>query len=596
MQLKEQILQSNTMQNHAWRSASPGLSSSDDDTDSFGNGQTGANNATRSRLVHSHVTLEILQAHLDADAESDSSEASGPRVHPDFFVHLENLRRVNEANRANARREAEAWYHDFLIHQALHEFTIDANNQSSQVANQFNQPSYHAGTEHGLQPSAMGMPEQYEIQDSTAAGPSQPRPPHVRFETPHSTGHVSTRGHSYHHRPPSPYPTANPASHVHTRDRSHHHRPPSPYPTAGQGQRSTLRNYVPTIFTRYHLPYHTEDQGQRSTFRNYGPTAFTRYHATTTSTPQPQEYTEHGNPYAVPPEPALLPEDAIPYDPERLLQAWLIRQQLIAGIRPEDIQPMGQRNGARHRTPPHTVLNESGAHILRIENARFDGVMLPLPALPWLPQRPNNSRTAPASSNTQDGRGPPTGPSIMTAPDSANTLNSPVGPHLPAAAMNSPVGPHLPAAATNSPVGPHLPAAVTNSPVGSHLPAAAMNSPVGPHLPAAVMNSPVGSHLQAVSDPTSVPEQISEVLNEHVAESETDSHMAAFFQHLRLHEDANSVSVSMPGLLPGPSRTEPGSSDNSRAPVVTPQSQGRGFLTPSPSSSEGSEAGYVSSP
>lgn len=564
MQLKEPILHFNTMEDHAWRSASPGLSSSEGDTDSFDNEPTRTNNTTGSRHVHSHVTLEILQAHLDAGAESDSSEASGPRVHPDFFIHLENLRRVNEANRVNARREAETWYQIALMSsQSQYEaprITIEANSESSQFANQYNQPSYHAGTEHGLQPSAIGIPEQYEIQDSTAAGPFQPMP-HVRFETPDSAGHVFARDHSHHHRPPSPYPTVDPAGHAHTRDHSRHHRPPSPYPTAGRGQRSTFRNHAAT---------------------------------TSTATPQPQGYTEHGNPYRIPFEPAPFPEGATPYDSERILQAWLVRQQLIAGVRPEDIQPMGQSSGGRHRTPPYIVLNDSGAHIIRIEPARFEGAMLPLPALPWLPRRPNNnSHTAPVSLNTLDASGPPTDPSITAAPVSANTLNSPVVPNMQAA---------------------------TNLPLGSIQQA-----------PATILAAPaLPVNYDVALDQTFVPEQTSEDLNEDVAESESsDSRMVAFFQHLRLHEYANSVSVSISDLVPGPSTPESGSNENSQSPVITPQlqsqanlslavqnhtdadsissqevsgvevspahSQGRDSLIPSPSSAEGSEAGYVSS-
>ncbi|KAJ6185463.1 hypothetical protein N7519_006764 [Penicillium mononematosum] len=563
------------MENHAWRSASPGLSSSEDDTDIFVNEQTGTNNTTGSRHVHSHATLEIIQAHLDADAESDSSEASGPRVHPDFFVHLENLRRVNEANRVNARREAEAWYEAALMpsqyqHEAPRIITTEANSESSQFVNQFNQPSYHASTENGLQPSAMGMSEQYETQDPTAAGPFQPMPPHVRFETPDSAGHVFTREHSHHHRPPSPYPTANPASHVHTREHSHHHRPPSPYPTANPASHVHTRDR--SHHHRPPSPYPTAGRGQRYSFRNYAPTASAfRNCAATTSTPQPQGYTEHGNPYRIPFEPAPFPEDAVPYDPERILQAWLVRQQLIAGVRPEDIQPMGQSSGSRHRTPPYIVLNDSGAHIIRIEPARFEGAMLPLPALPWLPRRPNNSHSAPASLNTQNGSGPSTGPSIMAAPDSANILNLPVGSNMPTAATNSPVGSYLPTAVTISPVGSNPPAAVTISPVGSNQPAAATLM-AAPALPA---------NYDIVSDSTFIPEQISEDLNEDVAESESsDSRMVAFFQHLRLHEHANSVSVSMPDLVSGPSRPEPGSSENSQAPVVTPPVALAGQLVP----------------
>ncbi|CAG8900279.1 unnamed protein product [Penicillium egyptiacum] len=662
------------MEDHAtWRSAIPGspILSSEEDTTGFDNEPTSANNATQSRPshLHSHATLEILQAHLDADADSDSSEASGPRVHPDFFVHLENLRRVNEANRVNARREAEARHQaslmlnqsqyeaSHMLDESQHEASRmlaepqheasrildepqheasrminESNHESSQFANEFNQPSYHAGAEHGLQPSAMGVREQYETEDSTPAGPFQPMP-HVRFETPNSAGHVQPRDHS------------------------HHHRPPSPYPTAGRRQPA--------------FPNHTATPS--------------------TTAPQPHGYTEHGNPYRLPFEPAPFPEDAIHYDSERILQAWLIRQQLIAGVRPEDIQPMAQSEGRRHRTPPYILLNDSGAHIIRVDPARFEGAMLPLPALPWLPRRPNhNSPTAPVSSNTLDGSGPP------TAPDSANTLNSPAAPN-PLATTNSPVPSHLPAAATlpadpnsanvhnspvtpdpsaaqNVPVAPSQPAAL-NPPAGSHLQAAAtllaaLSPPESPTIPAdpspastlnylvspspsAATSSPAGSHLQAaatllaaltppaapalpdnsnvVSDPTFVPEQSPEDPNEHVAESVyPDPRMVAFFQPLRLHEPANSVSASVSDLRPErPSISEPGSNENSQTPGATLHSQlqasmslavqnrtdtdsissqevpgvevppthlqGRDSLTLSSLSNEGTETGHVSS-
>ncbi|KGO77340.1 hypothetical protein PITC_055250 [Penicillium italicum] len=509
--------------------------SSDDDTPGFANESTGTNNTARSRSswFPSQATLEILQAHLEADADSDSSEASGPRVHPDFFVYLERLRMINETNRVNARREVEAWYQTaFGSNQSQPQAPRMANSQyhasdmldesqheasrmleesyrgGSQFTNEFNQPPYHASGEHGLQPSAMGVREQYETQDSTAAGPFETMP-HVRFEAPNAE---------------------DPA---HPRDNSPHHRPPSPYPPTARDQSSAVPNPEGT----HPMP-----------------------------APQPQRYTDWGNPYRFPFDPAPFPEGATPYAPERILQAWLIRQQLIAGIRPENIQPMAVPRGRQHRTPPYIVLNESGAHIIRIEPATFEGAMLPLPTLPWLPRRVNPSApTAPVSSNMPDALGSSTAPNITTAP---NTVTAPSS----ASSLNSSVTPNL-SATTNPPVSSHLPAVATlqdalTPPAPSTLPvdpssAGTLNSSVAPDLSAApnssTTNSPLGSHLQApatlldytvVLDPTSVPGGSSQ----HVAESQ--------------NPDPPSVSDLHPER---PNMSEPGSNENIQAPVIALQ-------------------------
>ncbi|KAJ5197455.1 hypothetical protein N7449_007934 [Penicillium cf. viridicatum] len=587
--------------------------SSDDDTPDFSNEPTSTNNTagSGSSWLPSQTTLDILQAHLAVDPNSDSSEPSEPRVHPDFFVYLERLRRLNETTRVNARREVEAWHQAvFGSNQSQNQASQAVNSQqqqhhasrmlneshdeasrmlnesqdedypmldesqdeasrilnesyqgSSQFTNEFNQPSsYHAGTEHGLQPSAMGVREQHGTQDPTAAESSGPIP-HVHFETPDPMGTAA-------------------------RDHSHHHRPPSPYPAVTRGESSAAPNPMPP------------------------PAIPTR---------EPRRYTDWGNPYRFPFDPAPFPEGATPYAPERIIQAWLIRQQLIAGVRPEDIEPMAVPRGRRHRTPPYMILNESGAHIIRIEPAAFEGAMLPLPVLPWLPRRPSpNAPTASVSSNAPDALGLPTGPNIATAPNSSvapnPAINHPVASHLPAAAtllatltppdpqpltadpssastLNSSVAPNL-SAASNPPVAPNSSAA-TNPPAPQTLPAdpssaSSLNSSVTPNM-SATTNPPVASHLQAapvltdptvVSDPSYVPEQRSGDPSQDVAESQNaDPRMVAFFQPLRLHEPANLASGSVPDSHPErPSTSEPSSNENSQISAVALQSQSQASL------------------
>lgn len=163
---------------------SPSLSSDDDIAD-FSNEPTSTNNTagSGSSWLPSQTTLDILQAHLAVDPNSGSSETSEPRVHPDFFVYLERLRRLNETTRVNARREVEAWHQAVFgsnqsqnqAFQAVNSQQQDASRMineshdedyrmldesqdeasrilnesyqgSSQFTNEFNQPSYHAGT------------------------------------------------------------------------------------------------------------------------------------------------------------------------------------------------------------------------------------------------------------------------------------------------------------------------------------------------------------------------------------------------------------------------------------------------------------------
>ncbi|KAL4894493.1 hypothetical protein BDV59DRAFT_200835 [Aspergillus ambiguus] len=71
-------------------------------------------------------------------------------------------------------------------------------------------------------------------------------------------------------------------------------------------------------------------------------------------------------------------------DPDNALQAYLIHQQLLAGIAPEDVIPMrGQRRGqpAVPRTNQPTLLriNNEGIFLPNIPPARFTGVIHPLP-------------------------------------------------------------------------------------------------------------------------------------------------------------------------------------------------------------------------
>lgn len=578
------------MGDHTRRSAFrsfPSISSDDDEPD-FSNEPTSTNNTagSGSPWVPSQTTIDILQAHLAVDPNSDASDTSEPRVHPDFFIYLERLRRLNETTRVNARREVEAWYQDmFGSNQSQNQAsqTVDSQQQqhasrmineshdedsrmidesqddasrmldesyqgTSQFTNEFNQPAYHSSAEHGLQPSAMGVREQHGTQDPTAAE-SSGSIPHVHFET------------------PDPMDTA-------ARDHSHHHRPPSPYPTATRGESSAAPNSMPP------------------------PPIPAR---------EPRRYTDWGNPYRFPFDPAPFPEGATPYSPERIMQAWLIRQQLIAGIRPEDIEPMAVPRGRRHRTPPYMILNETGAHIIRIEPAAFEGTMLPLPVLPWLPRRSNpNAPTAPVSSNAPDASGLPTGLNIADAPNSASAPNPSVATNP---ATNQPAASGLPAALTSP--DPPAPTAnpssastlnfsvAPNSSAATNLSApqtppvdpsstSSLNSLATPNM-SATTNPPVASHLPAapaltestvVSDPTDVPEQSSGDPSQGVGESQNpDPRMVAFFQPLRLHEPANSASASASDSPPErPSTSEPSFNENSQISAVALQSQSQATI------------------
>ncbi|KOS48271.1 hypothetical protein ACN38_g768 [Penicillium nordicum] len=408
----------------------------------------------------------------------------------------------------------------------------DSYQGSSQFTNEFSQPLYNAGADHELQPSVMGVREQHGTQDPIAAESSGPIP-HVHFETPDLTDTAA-------------------------RDHSHHHRPPSPYPTATRVESSSAPNPMP-------------------------PTAMPAR--------EPPRYTDWGNPDRFPFGPAPFPEGVTPYSRERIMQAWLIRQQLIAGIRPDDLEPMSVPLGRQHRTPPYMILNDSGAHIVRIEPAAFEGTMLPLPVLPWLPRRPNPyASTAPVSSNAQDASGLPTGPNIATAPDSASTVTPPDPPALTAdpssaSTLNSSVAPDS-SAATNPPAPQTLPvdpssASSLNSSVTPNS-SAATNPPVASRLPAALTPSAAPSLTEqtVVSDPTYASEQSSEDPGQDAAESQNpDPRMVAFFQPLRLHEPANPTSASVQDPHPErPNASEPNSNENSQVSVVAPQSQSQPSL------------------
>ena len=254
---------------------------------------------------------------------------------------------------------------------------------------------------------------------------------------------------------------------------------------------------------------------------------------------------------------------------------------------------MAQARDRQHRTPPYIMLNDSGAHIIRVDPARFEGAMLPLSGLPWLPQHANHN--AP-SSDAPDASGLPTGQNIVTSPSSASNPNSPVDPNLSTAA-NLLVGPTL-SNASNSLAA----VAAANSPVASHLPAPA-TPPAVPTLPANsssadTPNSPVtrdfpaGQNVLAtttmlatltlrpdltVSDPNSMPEQSSGDANEHTAESvNPDPRMVAFFQPLRLHEPTHSVLAPADTRVDAPGIYQLASNENRRTSVATRQSQSQG--------------------
>ncbi|KAJ5181182.1 hypothetical protein N7472_011142 [Penicillium cf. griseofulvum] len=435
------------MDNRPRHSAFPGSSGlPQEGITEFTNEPTGTNESTGtnhpvepgpSQWSPSYPTLEILQAHLaadaDSDVDSDAEEAAGPRVHPDFFVHLQRLQSVNEANRVNARREADAQFQAHQTQLALSESQNQASmmlnesqHESPQVANRSNQPWYDAGEERLSQSSPMGSSERHGTQAPTTAGPFLPI-----WQVPYETS--------------DPVP-------AHPRDRSSEHRILSPNP----------------------VPARRRAAAGPSPLRN----------PPTTAEPERPRYTEHGNPYTLAREPPLISDDVVPCAPERMLQTWLIRQQLIAGVRPEDLQPMSHPSGRRQRTPPWIMFNDSGAHIIRIDPARFHGIMLPMPDLPWFPRRADpNSSTALVSTNA------PASSDLSTAPNFSTALSS--------TTPNPPVAPGQPTVPTSMD-SLTLPDAPDIATAASSL--STLNSPVSQDL-SVPHNSPVDSNQSDATDP-----------------------------------------------------------------------------------------------
>ncbi|GKZ37998.1 hypothetical protein AbraIFM66950_009890 [Aspergillus brasiliensis] len=67
-------------------------------------------------------------------------------------------------------------------------------------------------------------------------------------------------------------------------------------------------------------------------------------------------------------------------NPEVALQAYLIRQQLIAGIQPQNIIPMRQQsNNTNERTPALVQINNEGITVPNIPPASFSGSFQPIP-------------------------------------------------------------------------------------------------------------------------------------------------------------------------------------------------------------------------
>ncbi|KAJ5318005.1 hypothetical protein N7508_002513 [Penicillium antarcticum] len=102
--------------------------------------------------------------------------------------------------------------------------------------------------------------------------------------------------------------------------------------------------------------------------------------------------------------PAPWPEDAVPYSAERMLETWLIRQQLLVGIPIDQLQSMTNPDSGRtRRTPPWMIITPEGAHVVDIPPAGFHGVMQPIPRVPWLP-KPSTQSGLPAASQTPAAR------------------------------------------------------------------------------------------------------------------------------------------------------------------------------------------------
>ncbi|KAJ5832009.1 hypothetical protein N7474_000320 [Penicillium riverlandense] len=86
----------------------------------------------------------------------------------------------------------------------------------------------------------------------------------------------------------------------------------------------------------------------------------------------------------------------MPVEREYALQSWLVRQQLLAGIPIDQLEPMqGPRSRqqqvspsgihTRYRTPALLMITEDGIRIPRLPLAQFQGTLQPLPNLPGPP-------------------------------------------------------------------------------------------------------------------------------------------------------------------------------------------------------------------
>lgn len=102
-----------------------------------------------------------------------------------------------------------------------------------------------------------------------------------------------------------------------------------------------------------------------------------------------------------------LPSSPVYYAGDDGLQAYLIRQQICAGIPLDQIEPMngpGARRRARMETrgPVFVEISDRGANVPMIPPARFNGTLRPLPLHPWLPYPegyPQAQATSEASEN-----------------------------------------------------------------------------------------------------------------------------------------------------------------------------------------------------
>lgn len=82
-------------------------------------------------------------------------------------------------------------------------------------------------------------------------------------------------------------------------------------------------------------------------------------------------------------EPPIVRVERTPFSPEQALQAYLIRQQYIAGIPPEMMTPMRRlRTSGQPRIPGLVQITNNGVFFPHIPPAQFNGVLHPLPVLP----------------------------------------------------------------------------------------------------------------------------------------------------------------------------------------------------------------------